>query len=307
MEFEVMWYSSDTMSYDLYFRKKEQQKLSLNEFKEYFEPRQNYKVEDKEAFYQNENTGVYFSFNHQNVDTADKDSGTPISSISLNLNFFRPHVFALEAEIEVANLVKTFEFLIEDPQFGGNTSDVYNSEDFIRGWNAGNKVACESIGKSNPEVKSISLPAADIEKYWRWNYNLNLLREEKGENIFVPRILFHLVNGEVKSFVTWSDAIATVFPFVDTVIVYRDELATAKSFSIGKEPDLVTLSYNEVLPILNDAVVTDASQQYKTFQPDLVSFEQYLSIRKWVTSLKTSPNKPEVVSVDRIMDKELVN
>ena len=293
------------MSYDLYFRKKEQESLSRDEFKEYFEPRRNYKVEDKQAIYENEDTGVYFSFHYTKAGSTDKESEfqTKGGSASFNLNFLRPHIFALEAEPEVASFVETFGFLVDDPQINGNASAIYTSEDFIRGWNAGNKFAYESIGKSNPEIRNVSLPAVDIERYWRWNYNLNSLRKEKGEGIFVPRIMFHFANGQVKSFITWSDAIPTVFPVVDTIIIFRDELAPQKSFSIKKEADLSILNYNDVLPIWGDIPTIDAPLPYKVFQP---ANEKDNKAREWIASLKGSSEKPDMVSVDHILDKELI-
>lgn len=292
------------MSYDLYFRKKEQKSLSQDEFREYFEPRRNYKVEDKQAVYENEDTGVYFSFDYTEVDVANKESEIPAdnSSASFNLNFLRPHIFALEAEPEVANFIKAFGFLIDDPQISGNTSGIYTSEDFIRGWNVGNKFAYESIGKSNPDVMNTSLPSADIEKYWRWNYNLNSLRKEKGENIFVPRIMFHLVEGQVKSFTTWSDAIPTVFPVVDTVIIFRDELAPSKLFSTKNEIDFITINYSDLLPTLNAPVMTDAPLHYRVFPNN----EQQAKARERVASLKDTHVNPTVISIDHVLDRELI-
>ena len=114
------------MSYDLYFTKPE---ITLQQFEDYFRRRDNYKVENAQAWYENEDTGVYFCFEFSDEDSKDLDFG----KISFNLNFFRPHFFALEAEIEVKEFIDKFGFSINDPQNEGMAEGPFTKEGFIRG------------------------------------------------------------------------------------------------------------------------------------------------------------------------------
>src|SRR5690349_4007908 len=104
------------MSYDLYFlRRPEQAALSREEFSAYFANRPNYTVQGSQAWYANEDTGVYFSFGFGDgsdgvEDEPEEDLEPPpdeltSTGLSFNINYFRPHFFGLEAEPELAAVV----------------------------------------------------------------------------------------------------------------------------------------------------------------------------------------------------------
>src|SRR5438046_1840056 len=73
------------MSYDLFLSGLPK----AGKLREWFSERGNYQVGDTQAVYQNEATGVYFTF------------GIEDKKIVFNLNYFRPSFYGLEAEIEV--------------------------------------------------------------------------------------------------------------------------------------------------------------------------------------------------------------
>lgn len=56
------------MSYDLYFQKPKSEEFPYQEFISYFKSRSRYKVENGQAFYENEDTGVYFLMEHNEED-----------------------------------------------------------------------------------------------------------------------------------------------------------------------------------------------------------------------------------------------
>ena len=58
----------------------------------YFENRDRYEVANGQAWYSNDDTGVYFVFEWD--DSADGQGGP-----SFNLNYYRPHIFGLEGEM----------------------------------------------------------------------------------------------------------------------------------------------------------------------------------------------------------------
>ena len=47
-----------------------------------------------------------------------------------NLNYYRPHIFGMEAEPEVSGFVATFEPIIMDPQIGGMADGEYSRDGF---------------------------------------------------------------------------------------------------------------------------------------------------------------------------------
>ena len=294
------------MSYDLFFKYQGSKQLTLEEFERYFESRLNYKVNDKQAFYENEDTGVYFSFDYEQpiIDKENTEIFSGSARIGLYINTYRPHVFALEAEPEVAEFVKKFDLLINDPQLDGNKSDKYNSVDFIRGWNSANKFSYKvTMAVDESDTTLFYLPAADIERCWAWNYNRNKLQEKIGEDFFVPMIIFLLIDGAVKSCITWSDAIPTVFPVVDKVTIFKYELARSKLFSLKKKGDFVLLNYSEITHLLSGIPTSDKKLRYNGFNP---SNEQYNDVIKWIHSLKPMQANQLRISIDQILDRELL-
>ncbi len=288
------------VSYDLFFKKKNGKDFLLNEFEDYFSSRPHYKVEGVQAHYENKNTGVYFLMEYNDVKEVIDTSETTSEDwqVSLNLNFVRPHIFATETEPEVHSFVKHFKLLIKDIQNDGNPTDIYTTEDFIRGWNIGNKFSYDSIGKSNPEIRKRVLPAADIERYWQWNYKRIILQDSLKEDIFVPKISFHISNGDVKSFIVWSDAVPTLFPVVDTVVVFRQSLRPTSGFS-KKQSDFTIVEYSKIIPLLGDEQISDSNLKYRT----LLSADDAV---KYVSSLPASDEQPNPIAMDSVLDKELM-
>jgi hypothetical protein len=218
------------MSYDLFFVPRQNKpRIGLEAFQEYFRDRPWYKAPKAHAGYTNEDTGVYFSFTYEEDANKNDDSGEEGDSqhnTSFNLNYYRSHVFGLEAEPEVTAFVNHFEFLIDDPQNDGMGRGKYSPDGFLQGWNAGNRVAYEAILTSERKPDRVdTLPADEIERYWRWNLDRGSLQEEVSAAVFVPKIMFLQHDGRVQSFVVWSEAIPTTFPPVDLVLLYRKQLS----------------------------------------------------------------------------------
>jgi hypothetical protein len=88
-------YPDKFMSYDLFFLTPSMESSSA-EFNRYFAQRPNFSMKDRQAWYQNDDTGVYFSFEH--VEHGDEPAGY---WVQFNINYARPRFFALEALPEV--------------------------------------------------------------------------------------------------------------------------------------------------------------------------------------------------------------
>jgi hypothetical protein len=93
------------VSYDLYFEPRSGA-LDLHEIAAYFSSRPNYEVNPTQAWYQNEETGVYFVFEMQ---SREETEGTEYYPVALNINYFRPSYFIEEAEPEITAFIRMFD------------------------------------------------------------------------------------------------------------------------------------------------------------------------------------------------------
>jgi hypothetical protein len=286
------------MSYDLFFNTRpETSRIGHVAFQDYFRERAHYQVSELQAFYQDEDTGVYFSFDYRDEDAAEAGEDPPAYEASFNLNYYRPHVFGLEAEPEVTAFVSRFNLLIDDPQMEGMGRGAYSPAGFLRGWNAGNRVGYHAVLKSENKPDRVDFLAGDeIERCWRWNYRRAAL-QDKHDSMFVPRIMFLRDTG-VRTFVVWSDAIPTVFPKVDLVILYRKELSQLK-LNEG-EADLALCTMQELLQLsLEFQRGPDDSLMLAYDEPPETALELF---RK----KKRHPEKLEGLSVDDVLNAEMV-
>ena len=142
------------MSYDL-FLKSNAAALDADGFEAYFDTRPNYTVNNGQAFYENEDTGVYFSF-----DYASDEAET----VAFNLNYFRPHFFGLEAAPEVAAFISAFNLNIHDPQTDGMGDGPFSVEGFLRGWNAGNRFGYRAVLSQDERPETQVYPTVELER-----------------------------------------------------------------------------------------------------------------------------------------------
>src|SRR6266481_6601745 len=105
------------MSYDLYFRSRTPGRMiSQEQFTNYFRGRRHYEIKETQAWYSNDNTGIYFSMDFgEPGETSEEGRDSSLLRASFNMNYFRPHVFGLEAEPEVAAFVDHFDSTVFDP------------------------------------------------------------------------------------------------------------------------------------------------------------------------------------------------
>ena len=283
------------MSYDLFFT---EPKITLQQFEDYFADRDNYKVEKTQAWYANEDTGVYFSFDYE--DEPDEDPEAPSFIVSFNLNYYRPHVFALEAEPEIQAFVNQFGFKIHDPQAEGMGDGPYSTEGFIRGWNQGNEFGYSSIMTQAVPDAIHTRPKEELEAIWTWNFARKNIQNTFGENVFVPKIMYMKINDKIQSFAIWPDAIPTLIPQVDVLVIPRQELAPRRLFR--KKGDMCIVPSDIALPIL------------KSFKSDEYPMPAYLlsyaspptDVSAFVKSLKPYVKKIEGVAMDQVLNRELI-
>ena len=206
------------MSYDLFFTPTKR-KLDQKSFERYFNERRWVTVKPKQsggaqAWYENEDTGVYFSF-----DTSD-------DGVSLNVNYFRPSIFGLEAADEVTAFVDELKPSISDPQSEGMGDGPYSRDGFLRGWNAGNRFGHQSILAHHGEGQTFHvMPGARLQALWRWNYQRERTTDYIGTlemlPCFVPKIMLAVTGGKLRTIVIWDATIPILLPDVDSILVPR--------------------------------------------------------------------------------------
>lgn len=289
------------LSYDLYFKARNGT-FSSEDFLAYFSGPPFYTMTGGQAWYENANTGVYFSFELEEVAVDDEGEVFPCS---FNMNYFRPTLFVKEAEPEVTGFVKQFDLIVDDPQVDGMGTSEYDPIVFAEAWLTNNVSASalvindhEGLGDDRPVYWH--LPTERLEKIWAWNYGRAELQDKLGDNVFVPMIMVLSFPDEPRTACVWTDAIPTVIPPVDHLLISRSELAPRKW--IRKKDDLALASWNDVEPLLRShskKMIGDAfNLSYERLPAD---------IEKFVRNLKSVElEEGTILPIDRIIDTELI-
>lgn len=287
------------MSYDLYFTSP---KISLEEFNAYFLGRLFYTVNNGQAMYTNEDTGVYFSFEHNDQSEVADDEDLAYS-VAFNLNYYRPHYFALEAEPEVSKFIRAFNCSIQDDQNDGMADGPYSREGFLRGWNHGNEFGYRAILQQDDAPSDIyTKPTKELEDIWRWNHAKGSRQELLGEDIFVPQIIFITVDGKAASTCVWPDAIPSLIPSVDFVYVRRIELAPKGWFTKTQE-DYCLVPRKDYIgalrPYYTNEFGMDAFKLPEPYSPK--------ELKDFVTGLDPRAGKVQGIGKDVVINFELAD
>lgn len=281
------------MSYDL-FMKPKNGKVTIELFNSYFSGRKNYELEGIQAWYKNDATGVYFLFEFQENEEG-KEKEFPIV---FNMNYFRPTFFVREAEPEVRELISKFDLIVDDPQINGMGVGEYNSDKFISGWLDGNEFGYKSILKDNSEV--YTLPSSQLEEVWEWNKNKEKLQSDVIDDVFVPTIMFFNYQGKVVRACVWPDAIPSIIPPVDIMIIGRKELAPRRLFK--KTEDMAIGMWNDFQPLLNSYMNRMEGSAYYLYYESVPK-----EIKKTIQKLSSIDlDSLERLSADNVLDEELV-
>jgi hypothetical protein len=283
------------MSYDLYFKQRQPKSIPEREaIASYFRHRKNYDVSETQAWYENKATGVYFVFDFVEQKDGEQADFLPVT---LNVNYFRPHTFGLEAAPEVKSFVENFDLLIFDPQNNGMGEGEFSTDGFLSGWNHGNAFAYRAMISQKPEQRLLTLPTAKIEACWRWNSAKDELQEQLGEGIFVPRFLFIERAGAIATTVAWPDGIPVAFPESDVVLIKRQQIRLLESVE-----DRVLAEWSDVVPILHNFPLKQGALPYRLLGYTSVPSAVASKLREF----QAIPDKPVGVHVDRILNTELV-
>ncbi|MBV8216719.1 MAG: hypothetical protein JOZ08_26165 [Verrucomicrobia bacterium] len=283
------------MSYDLYFGRGKP--LTETEFFSYFLGRRNYTRQNRQAWYSNDHTGVYFNFLIS--DPNDLQDAEKPRLASFNINLYRPHFFGLEAGPELDAFIEHFELTVIDPQ--EKERERFSVERFLSNWNQANEFgykASLNLGRSPAEVHV--RPSTELEAIWRWNYEVPRIQTELGQNVFVPRIVWINADGDLNSAAVWPDGIATLVPAVEKIIVPRNKMAPRNLLSRQKDMCFIDQS------LLDQCLAPLEAGRY----PLPCRTPAYLSppknVDRFVRALTPERRKMEGVSMDKVLDAEIV-
>lgn len=283
------------MSYDLFLRPRNGA-VGKKDFKAYFQDRRFYDTEAGHAAYNNEDTGVYFSFEW--VDAREDDEEGELYPIAFNINYFRPSYFIMEAEIEVSAFVQAFDLVVDDPQWKGMGKGEYDAKVLMSGWNAGNESAYD-IALERPEQRSHlrTLPSATVLQAWRWNFERNARQQSVGDTKFVPRIQFLEVEGQMTSAMFWPDGAPLMATPVDWFIFGGENL-------LRRRPDLAKaerlLPWAEAIQIL-DPFIKQAPEPVVTFDYDETPSKVFDFLLRRSSESVSSTLWPQ----DKVLDREI--
>lgn len=218
------------MSYDLYLLPSTASTPPTpSQFGDWFRSRDYYDVFDREATYESEETGVHFMWDFAEInDATDEDPNDPTSKsvLMLTLNFMRPSFFAHEAALEIEAVQKKFGLTIYDPQKDAEWEAPFNCAAFAEYYCGPAKWATNAISQQADDFPAPhALPKATLDRIWNWNYNRNHFQEQLGEDLFVPKILAVLYEGQVLTTVVWGDGVPMCLPKVDVILAARSETA----------------------------------------------------------------------------------
>ncbi len=288
------------MSYDLHFSPRTGT-LDAQQFEDYFRKRPNYKLQGSQAWYQNDDTGVYFSFEFNQADDSEED-GQPGFPVSLNINYYRPSYFILEAEPEVSEFVKAFDLTVFDPQTDGMGEGEYSKDLLISGWNHGNEYGYSAILRNPEKLKDVPvLPTTTLHQIWKWNLNLRALQARIGDDQFVARAMFHRKDSHIGTFAVWPpDAIPIVMPRVDYILIGRDKLAPRR-FLIKRE-DTALVSWEQANQAVHFEKYPEIGMGYS------LKYEYPpTEILSLVKGLPADRNALSGLPADQVLDRELVD
>ncbi|MGN6671303.1 MAG: hypothetical protein ACTHJ4_07185 [Candidatus Nucleicultricaceae bacterium] len=191
----------------------------------YFTSRSNYKISEAQAWYENEATGVYFSFN-----VGDE------YDLEFNINFCRPHYFGLEAAKELSEFFINFPSTIIDPQ-AENTTEKFDEQSFLNNWLNHNTFACRAAKPQLCLSKYKPLSTSLLDQFWKWNYSIDNLVYTTLSNLDVYISPLHLYQESnlIKPLSFWPDGISIVLPRdIDIIISKKKIFRKTSKYSIIK-------------------------------------------------------------------------
>lgn len=254
------------MSYDLYFYKQKETNLTKAKIANYLTNTLVSKNDnDNQWFFENEDTGVYFSFETNEPDddpeTIEIFESFDNTHFSFNLNFMRPSFFGLEAFEFVDKFINDLGLYILNPQDGFDNPYLPTKDDLYNNWNKTNLNA----SKDHFNGESLYYPLDRSNEVWEYNFKRKQLQAEIGEDYFVPKIFFFktLHDSKIVTVAMWPGHIPIVLPKTDYYLLGREYKKLFK-----KVTDKILISQQQLFDSLGDYFDEYAVTGTKIIRPD---------------------------------------
>lgn len=228
------------MSYDLFFYTQKDAAVNRDTVQKFLSDNlTSPNANNNQWWYENEDTGVYYSF-----ETADKDDYEDFNQlfesfqdfnftkILFTLNFLRPDFFGLESFAFVDHLIEELDLWVLNPQSKENEDHIYKPQknELYQNWaQLNNQFIISDLEQDNEEPEEdndgqrIFYPLKDCNEIWLHNYNKWQLQAQYKEDFYVPRI--NLVKtydqGKIISCTHWASWLSYIIPPTDIIRIIR--------------------------------------------------------------------------------------
>jgi hypothetical protein len=215
------------MSFDLYFCWQKSEKVDFNAVSAWAIQRGNFKREHDQLWYENPNTGVYFSFDFESEKSLPSENslipnGYFDSGLAFNLNFNRPSFFGYEAMPFIEELSSHFGLSALDNQADAGPTLVTEAlaRTLLDSWLRHNKWAIQTLLENPAFSNPLRMPIASSLYLWRYGMARDDLQRECGEGIFVPTIVpVHRKGANLMGRGFTSTGVPTIVPSSEWVFV----------------------------------------------------------------------------------------
>lgn len=254
------------MSYDLNFYRRKTDSISKTDIEQYLNSLPNVTNENgSQWFYQNEETGVYCSFEYYDFDEKDDDieeenfEDFEDTNFAFNINFIRPQFFGKECFPIVGKLVEELNLFILNPQ-GEGEPKKYEVGTLEKEWADSNL----RFSKANFEEFGLNYLEQEKSDYsWEFCFLRNELQTQLGDEYFVPGIFYvkKKDSEDVFTLSVWPEHIPFVLPKVDYILIQKK---IKKFFKTKKEDGLI--KYDNLTSRLGQFF--EEKETYKIMHPE---------------------------------------
>ena len=218
------------MSYDLYFYKRKESKLTEKEIVEYLTTNLISTSEsNRQWFVENEVTETYFSIEQNEAETDEEAielyerfEEFDNTQFLFNLNFLRPDFFGQFAFDFIDKFVQDFDLFVLNPQSSTDTNNPFKPQigELYENWSVLNAKHCSHFFK---EHELDYYPVEKSNDFYQYNLNRERIQNELGENYYVPKLyLFKKKSdGCIITVCTWTEHIPNVFPPADYFLLTK--------------------------------------------------------------------------------------
>jgi hypothetical protein len=245
------------MSFDLFFCWQEPKRIDFEAVAKWAEKIEYFERQNNQLWYQNPDTGVYFSIGYDAAPPDDsEDSRVPAgcndTGLSFNLNYNRAGFFGYEAMPVVARLVQDFSLGIYDPQAGEDAQGArygVDAKPLLNSWLDHNRRAALALLQEKA-AHAEHMPRAKSLRMWKYMSDKKHMEQRvAAEDTFVPKIVpvQHKNARKLELAFVCSEGAYCLVPVVDWVFIVRRKKRLFKSKA---ETEVGIISYATFLELM---------------------------------------------------------